>query len=50
MKSRSDEKRAMSKYAQKQRRKYGNGTVDPRWMTWAENPGKPRRFALEPQR
>ena len=38
-----------SRYAKKQRLKFGNGTIDPRWMSWSENPKNPRRRAGSPQ-
>jgi len=33
-----------SKYAKKQKRKLGNGTISPHWMSWSENPKAPPRI------
>lgn len=36
------DKKTKSRYAKKQARKYGNGTRNPLWMSWAETVDKPR--------
>lgn len=37
----NDTPRGESRYAKKQRRKFGSGTRDPKWMSWSENPERP---------